>query len=180
MFYWTSGPLVSRRTQPHWMVYWGYVILRKFLFVGKNFAIFTKMTNKMQLCRIIYCSLTTVHVSSDIFAHHQEHLNCMYSFWFYSRVSLSVASRQRHTWIKPEAVITVKMLLMMSGNIDRNMYSSQGKTDYPTQLHLVGHFCKNRVMMHGSMNVKKLCFCTKRSFLCVYIYIYVYIYMYIR
>ena len=28
------------------------------------------------------------HVSSDTFAYHQEHLNCMYSFWYYSRVSL--------------------------------------------------------------------------------------------
>jgi len=50
------------------------------------------MTNKMQLCRIIYCSLTALHVSSDIFAHHQEHLNRNYSFWFYSRVSLSAAA----------------------------------------------------------------------------------------
>jgi hypothetical protein len=36
-----------------------------------------KMTNKMQLCRIIYYSLATLRVSSDIFAHHQEHLNCI-------------------------------------------------------------------------------------------------------
>jgi len=43
---------------------------------------FTKLTNKMQLCRIIYCSLTDLHVSSDIFAHHQEHLNCIHSFWY--------------------------------------------------------------------------------------------------
>jgi hypothetical protein len=42
---------------------------------------FTKMTNKMQLCRIIYCSLIALHVLSDTFAHHQE-LNCIYSFWF--------------------------------------------------------------------------------------------------
>jgi hypothetical protein len=28
--------------------------------------------------------------------------------------------------MKPEAVITVKMLLMMNENIARNMYSSQG------------------------------------------------------
>jgi len=53
--------------------------------------IFTEMTNKMQLCRIIYCSLTAVHVSSDIFAQRQEHLNCNYKFWFYSRVSWSAA-----------------------------------------------------------------------------------------
>jgi hypothetical protein len=48
---------------------------------------FYKMTNKMQLCRIIYCSFTALHVSSDIFAHHQEHRNCIYSFWFHSRMS---------------------------------------------------------------------------------------------
>jgi len=53
----------------------------------------TEMTNKMQLRRIIYCSLTAIHVSSDIFAHHQEHLNCNYSFWFYSRVLLSWLDR---------------------------------------------------------------------------------------
>jgi len=38
---------------------------------------YTKMTNKMQLCRIIYYSLAALHVSSDIFAHHQEHLKCI-------------------------------------------------------------------------------------------------------
>jgi len=32
----------------------------------------------------MYCSLTALHVSSDIFAHHQEDLNCIYSFWYYS------------------------------------------------------------------------------------------------
>jgi hypothetical protein len=32
---------------------------------------------KMQLCRIIYYSLIALLVSSDIFAHHQEHLNCI-------------------------------------------------------------------------------------------------------
>jgi len=31
------------------------------------------------------------------------------------------SSRQRHTWIKLEAVITVKMLLMMSDNIAWNV-----------------------------------------------------------
>jgi len=30
----------------------------------------------MQLCRIIYYSFAALHVSSDIFVHHQEHLNC--------------------------------------------------------------------------------------------------------
>ena len=36
-----------------------------------------KLTNKMQLCRIIYYSLAALHVSSDIFAHLQENLNCI-------------------------------------------------------------------------------------------------------
>jgi hypothetical protein len=42
----------------------------------------------MQLCRIIYCFLIALHVSSDIFAHHQEHINCIYSFWYHSQMSL--------------------------------------------------------------------------------------------
>jgi hypothetical protein len=32
--------------------------------------------------------VAALHVSSDIFAHHQEHLNCIYSFWYYTRESL--------------------------------------------------------------------------------------------
>jgi len=31
----------------------------------------------MQQCRIIYYFLAFLHVSSDIFANHQEHLNCI-------------------------------------------------------------------------------------------------------
>jgi len=50
------------------------------------------MINKMQLCRIIYCSSTALHVLSDIFAHHHEHLNCIYSFWYYSHVSLQAGN----------------------------------------------------------------------------------------
>jgi hypothetical protein len=36
--------------------------------------IITKTTNKMQLCRLICYSLSALHVSGDVFAHHQEHL----------------------------------------------------------------------------------------------------------
>jgi hypothetical protein len=36
---------------------------------------FIKMTNKMQLYDTIYIPLIVLHVSSDIFAHHQELLN---------------------------------------------------------------------------------------------------------
>ena len=45
----------------------------------------------MQLCGtnlLFPCSLAAQHVSSDVIAHNQEHLNCSYSFWFYSHVSL--------------------------------------------------------------------------------------------
>ena len=111
----------------------------------------------MHLCRIIYYSLAALHVSSDIFAHHQEHLNCIYSFWYYTCMSLPAGimgmlelafqlshdtNRQRHTCVIPEAVNTVQMLLMMSENIARNTQSSQGIINYPKQLHLVGHFRK--------------------------------------
>jgi len=60
-------------------------------FDDKISNIFTKMTNKLQLCRIMYRFLTAVHVSSDIFTHHQEQLNSNYSFWYYTRVSWSAA-----------------------------------------------------------------------------------------
>jgi len=33
-----------------------------------------KVTNKMQLYRLIYYSYSALHVSGDVFAHHQEHL----------------------------------------------------------------------------------------------------------
>jgi len=33
-----------------------------------------KVTNKMQLYRLIYFSLSPLHVSGNVFAHHQEHL----------------------------------------------------------------------------------------------------------
>jgi hypothetical protein len=33
-----------------------------------------KLTNKMQLYRLIYYSKSALHVSGDVFVHHQEHL----------------------------------------------------------------------------------------------------------
>ena len=83
------------------------------------------MTNKMQLCRIIYYSLAALHVSSDIFAHHQGHLNCIRASGITpvrvcrcQLVSLDCwnskfqhshdTSRQRHTCVIPEAVIQFK------------------------------------------------------------------------
>jgi hypothetical protein len=62
---------------------WGFGEL--YLFINLIFMFpcmmtqYTKMTNKVQLCRTIYYSLVALHVSSDIFAHHQEHLNCVTS-----------------------------------------------------------------------------------------------------
>jgi hypothetical protein len=37
-------------------------------------AIIVKMTNRMQLYRLIYYSKSTLHVSGDIFVYNQEHL----------------------------------------------------------------------------------------------------------
>jgi hypothetical protein len=39
---------------------------------------------------IVYYSLAALNASSDIFAHSQEHLNCIYSFWYYTRMFLPV------------------------------------------------------------------------------------------
>jgi len=56
----------------------------------------------MQLSRIIYYSFAAVHVSSNIFAHHQEHLNSITASGITHYVA---ASWQRHTCVIPEAVI---------------------------------------------------------------------------
>jgi len=36
--------------------------------------IIKKASNKLQLYRLIYYSYSALHVSGDVFAHHQEHL----------------------------------------------------------------------------------------------------------
>ena len=98
---------------------------------------YTKMTNKMQLCRIMYYSLAALRVLSYIFAHYQEHLNCITAsgITHVSRCQLAA------TYVcNTRSCNTVQMLLMMNENIARNMQSSQGIINYPTQLHLVRHF----------------------------------------
>jgi len=78
------------------------------------------MTSKMQLCGTIYCSMTALHVSSDIIAHHEELLNCHFtaSGNTYVRHRLPVSwenqksqfwlshdiDRQWRTYVLPEAV----------------------------------------------------------------------------
>jgi len=51
---------------------------------------------------LFHCSVTAQHVSSDIIAHHQELLNCNYSFWFYSGLSLPAAVMTAAGNDKPE------------------------------------------------------------------------------
>jgi len=48
---------------------------------------YTKMTNRMQLSRIIYYFLAALHVLSDIFAHHQEHLTVLQLLLLYKYVA---------------------------------------------------------------------------------------------
>ena len=43
-------------------------------------VIITKTTNKMQPRRLLYYSLSAIHVSGDVFAHHQEHLTVFTAF----------------------------------------------------------------------------------------------------
>ena len=65
----------------------------------------------MQLCGIIYYFLAALHVSSDIFAHHQEHLNsitasgithvcrCRLASWeCWHRVRVVKSRRMRWAW----------------------------------------------------------------------------------
>ena len=111
--------------------------------------ILIKMTTKMQQCRTIYYTifpwvLYTFQAILSLIMRSILTVITASSFIHVCRCRLlSWQKPTANTWIKPEAVIAVKMLLMMSENIVRNMESSQGTINYPTQLHLVGHFCKN-------------------------------------
>ena len=44
------------------------------LLVCQSVHAIMQVTNKMQLYRLIYYSKSALHVSGDVFAHHQEHL----------------------------------------------------------------------------------------------------------
>jgi hypothetical protein len=59
-------PLTNTHTRP--------CILKLDVHESVHHDIIMKTTNKMQLCRLIYYSLSALRVSGDVFAHHQEHL----------------------------------------------------------------------------------------------------------
>jgi len=77
--------------------------------------------------QIIYYQLKWPHVSTQGVIMKPIIEPCLrYIKWKCTFTLRYINSRQQHMWMKREAVITVKMLLMMSHNIARNMYSSQG------------------------------------------------------
>jgi len=105
------------------------------------------MTNTMQLCRIMYYSLAVLHVSSDIFAHHQEHLNCITAsgITHVCRCQLVLhtyvaASWQLHTCVIPEAVIQFRCSWWWAKISLETCRTAKEIINYPSQLHLVGHF----------------------------------------
>ena len=74
----------------------------------------------MQLYRLIYF-LSALHVSGDVFAHHQEHLTVF-------TVSTHTRDQPAATWVNTTRYCKyIQVLLMMGKNITRNMYSSQRK-----------------------------------------------------
>ena len=74
------------------------------------------MTNKVQLYRIIY-SLAALHVSSDIFTHHQEHQN----FITASGITRVCRCQLAATYVcYTRSCNKVLMLPMMSENVARN------------------------------------------------------------
>jgi hypothetical protein len=97
--------------------------------------IIMKITNEMLLYRLIYYSNSAVHISGNIFVHHQEHLTvftisgsahpscCRLVFWMSSDWT-----HPRHqpgvTWVNTTRYCKYsQVLLMMGENIARNMYS---------------------------------------------------------
>ena len=92
-----------------------------------------KATNKMQQYRLIYYSKSALHVSGDVFAHHQEHLTVftvsgsihpMYRTPHNPHTSVSTHPRHQPaaTWVNTTRYCKYsQVLLMMGENIARNM-----------------------------------------------------------
>ena len=96
-----------------------------------------KVTNKMQLYRLIYYSKSALHVSGDVFTHHQEHLTvftvsgsvhpscCRLVSWIELKLNYVVcdASRQSAaTWVNTTRYCKYSQILLKMGeNIARNI-----------------------------------------------------------
>ena len=75
------------------------------------------MTNKMQMCRVIYCCLLALRVSSDIFVYHQGasklylQLPVLHTYvvtgWCHGRVGIAYKPVPALPCVIPEAVNTV-------------------------------------------------------------------------
>ena len=97
-----------------------------------------KVTNKMQLYRLIYFSLSALHVLGVVFAHHQEHLTvftvsgsihsgcCRLVSWM--SCDWTVVHQPAETWVNTARYCKYsQVLLMMGENIARHMSSWQRK-----------------------------------------------------
>jgi len=88
-----------------------------------------KVTNKMQLYRLIYYSKSALHVSGDVFTHHQEHLTIFtVSDSIHPRHCFAVSTHPSHqpaaTWVNTTRYCKYsQVLLIMGENIARNIYS---------------------------------------------------------
>ena len=94
-----------------------------------------KVTNKMQLYGLIYFSLSALHVSGDVFAHHQKHFTvftvsgsihpgcCRLVSWIVWTHGLTHPRQQpAATWVNTTRYCKYsQVLLMMGENIARNM-----------------------------------------------------------
>jgi len=87
-------------------------------YLTKCGKIIMKVTNKIQLCELTYFSLSALHVSGDVFAHHQEHL----TVFTVSGVSTHPRHQPAATWLNTTRYCKYSLLLLMMGeNIARNM-----------------------------------------------------------
>ena len=97
----------------------------------------TKVTNKMQIYRLIYYFKSALHVSGDVFAYHQEHLTvftvsgsihtgcCRLVSWMsWNFVSTHPRQRPAGNWVNTTRYCKYsQVLLMMGENIARNVQS---------------------------------------------------------
>jgi len=76
----------------------------------------------MQLYTIFFITVNALHVSGGFSARHQELKNCTHSIGCMSSLELTHANgSSKQAWRIPDAVCTVFVFLMMSGETAWNM-----------------------------------------------------------
>ena len=127
-----------------------------------------KVTNNMQLYKLIYYSYSALHVLDDVFAHHQEHLivfrvsriihpSCcrLVSWMSWNAVSTHPRRQPAAAWGEHYQILEMQSSAPGDGRKHRPKHVEPTWNNNLTYIvHLVGYF-HSCITKHGFMNVKR-------------------------